>query len=144
MSLISEDQEAIETAKEMLAITKEQFEEKAMAYCKVRQNMKCEISSLGDEIKRLQNLKKIKTNQLDILTDRLSSSMTELEIDKKDLGLFKLSFRKSKSVLIEDNELVPAEFLKPGLPDKTAIKKMLNDNSVEWASIQENNNLVIK
>ncbi len=60
----------------------------------------------------------------------------------------KVSTRKSEAVQILDEEAIPAEFMRvktTATPDKTAIKKALNNGeSVPGAAIVQNLNLVLK
>lgn len=70
--------------------------------------------------------------------------------NKKEFNteLYKLSYRKSESVEILNENALPKEFIKEKIttaPDKTAIKEALkNWQEVPWASIKINNNLQIK
>ena len=150
---VLEAQEAIELAKEMLVISEDQFNDKATAYCMVIANMTAQSNGLDAEIKRLQRLKKIKDNQVKGIKERLDYSMKELKIDKKDLGNFKLGFRKSTSVeiLVEDFDAIPKGFLKFSEPEikKADVKKYLNEMidkniDVNWAKLDVKYNLQIR
>jgi hypothetical protein len=61
---------------------------------------------------------------------------------------FKLSFRKSVSVVIDDEEALPEDVLKvktTTAPDKTQIKRLIQAGSpVSGMHLQENQNLQIK
>ena len=61
---------------------------------------------------------------------------------------FTVWYRKSKATIIDDQDLLPKEFIKEKTtysPDKTAIKKILETwAKVEWAHIEERLNLNIK
>lgn len=70
--------------------------------------------------------------------------------NKKEFNteLYKLSYRKSESVEILNENALPKEFIKEKIttaPDKTLIKEALkNWQEVPWASIKINQNLQIK
>ena len=64
-----------------------------------------------------------------------------------DLGVFKISIRKSESTEITDLSLIPKEFLKfkEPEPNKTEIKKAIKEGrEIQGAVIIENESLVIK
>jgi hypothetical protein len=85
-----------------LEINKEDLKDKALSYVKYISNLQGDINNIDSEIKRLQSLKKGKTNIQDKLKNNLEKSLNTFEISKLDLGIFKLSFRKSTSVNCED------------------------------------------
>ena len=70
--------------------------------------------------------------------------------NKKEFNteLYKLSYRKSESVEISNENALPKEFLKEKIttaPDKVAIKEALkNWQEVPWASIKVSQNLQVK
>ena len=80
------------------------------------------------------------------MEDAISNSLKLRGIDKFDGGTFKLSFRKSTQLIIDDETKVPKKFLKVSTTiDKLAIKAIYNTGkSFEWAHLQENNNIQIK
>lgn len=74
--------------------------------------------------------------------------MQSFQKDKLETNLYKISYRKSESVEIINEEMIPQEFMKEKTtiaPDKTAIKEALkNWSEVPGATIKINNNLQIK
>ncbi|MCE0838370.1 siphovirus Gp157 family protein, partial [Clostridioides difficile] len=68
-----------------------------------------DINSLDLEIKRMQELKKIKKNSLDRLKSNIKECMELLGIKKVKTFLGNISIRKSAgSLVIEDEEKIPA------------------------------------
>jgi hypothetical protein len=153
--LLSEGQDKEETAGHLdgidaaLEITQEEFREKALNYAKFIQSEALSIDCIDAEIKRLQGLKKSKINKIDKLKTSLSDAMKTFGFDKFDLGIFKLSFRKSSSVEILEGAIIPDEFKRvipeSFSPDKAALKKALEaGESFEGISISSNSSLQIK
>ena len=101
---------------------------------------------ISEEIKRLSALKKSADSAAERLKDNLAGSLKLRNLDKYDGGLFKLSFRKSTSVLIEDESKISKKFLKVITSvDKAEISKVLKSGKkVPGASLKENSNLQIK
>ena len=86
------------------------FNTKATNYVKMVRYWESEVDTVDKEIKRLTALKKSKAGGIDRLKSNLHQSMIGRGLDKADLGLFKLSFRKSSSVVIEDATLIPRTY----------------------------------
>lgn len=172
----SENVEAgeLETVQQALDLNADNFKSKALAYMQFSKNLESDIAGLDAEIKRLQGLKKQKTSLIDNLQNRLSNAMSSLGLDKVDLNLFKLSFRKSKATDTKELESKINEidtyiyhdkeynnFLEKMYvnypeteycnikvtvsPNKTLIKKTIDDgHEVYGSKIVENKSLVIK
>lgn len=135
---------------EQFNLTNEQFEEKAASYGYVIKAVEDNSEIIGKEIKRLTELKKREDKKSELLRYKLSESMQQFgydEINKNNLRLF---FRKSKSVEIENEDLIPAEYVtiipEKRQPDKAAIKAAIDklDIEVPGASVVEKKNLQIK
>ena len=105
------NQEQISLIEAGLEITQDNFKDKATNYVKFIRSEEAGLSAIDEEIKRLTALKKSKVSKIDNLEARLSNSMKSIGFDKYDLGLFKLSFRKSSSVEVLDVEQLPEGFL---------------------------------
>lgn len=98
------------------------------------------------EAKRLSEIAKFYKNRAERVKKSVAWAMESHGIEKIETDMFRLSFRKSESVLVDDVEVLPKEYvvLKKSA-DKTAIKKALKDGvTVEGARIIANNNLQIK
>lgn len=98
------------------------------------------------ESKRLADIAKFYKNRVERVKQSVKLAMESHGIEKIETDMFRISFRKSESVLVDDVEVLPAEYvvLKKSA-DKTAIKKAIKDGkNVEGARIIANNNLQIK
>ena len=131
-----------------LEITQDNFKDKATNYVKFIRSEEAGLSAIDEEIKRLTALKKSKVSKIDNLEARLSNSMQSIGFDKYDLGLFKLSFRKSTSVEVIDVDQLPEGFKRVKTTvdaDKIAIKKAIEaGQEVSGATIKNSVSLQIK
>lgn len=139
-------EQEINEANQLLEINQADFQEKARAYAFVIRNEEASLEAIENEIKRLTALKKSKQGKIDSLKTRISNAMQLFGFDKIDLGLFKLSFRKSQSVQIEEGAIIPDALTKVVVsPDKTALKNAIKSGEViPGVSIVESKNLQIK
>jgi hypothetical protein len=135
----------LETA---LTINKEQLQSKAIDYSYVIKQLDSDCDAIDVELKRLQQLKKVRTNLAERLKDTVSSAMQLYEVDKIETALIKLSFRNSESVEITNESQLDACFIVTKTvtsPDKKAIKDAIkNGVLVEGAIISYNKNLQIR
>lgn len=142
------NQEQISLIESGLEITQDNFKDKATNYVKFIRSEEAGLSAIDEEIKRLTALKKSKVSKIDNLEARLSNSMQSIGFDKYDLGLFKLSFRKSSSVEVIDVDQLPEGFKRVKTTvdaDKIAIKKAIEaGQEVTGASIKHSASLQIK
>ena len=85
---------------------------------------------------------------MDSLKQRLKGAMEDMGVQKITTPLITASFRKSESVEIEDEKLIPMEYKvrkEEWKVDKVKIKEAIKSGAVVLgASISENNNLQIK
>mgnify|MGYP000249256062 CR=1 FL=1 len=142
------NQEQIDLIEQALAINNENFKEKANNYVRFIRSQELESKMIDEEIKRLTELKKSKESKALNLKERLSNSMQSIGFDKYDLDLFKLSFRKSESVDIQDIEILSDDFKRVKTvieADKLAIKTAIKSGQeVLGAIIKESRSLQIK
>lgn len=135
----------IETA---LTINKEQLQSKAIDYSYVIKQIDSDCEQIDAELKRLQQLKKVRTNLAERLKDTISNAMNLYEVEKIETPLIKLSFRNSESVEITNESQLDACFIVTktvSSPDKKAIKDAIkNGVFVEGATISYNKNLQIR
>ena len=135
----------IETA---LTINKEQLQSKAVDYSYVIKQLDSDCEQIDAELKRLQQLKKVRTNLAERLKDTISDAMNLYEVEKIETPLIKLSFRNSESVEITNESQLDACFIVTktvSSPDKKAIKDAIKSGVlVEGATISYNKNLQIK
>lgn len=88
-----------------------EFNAKAEAVIKVRQQMLSDVVSIDREIERLESLKSAPQKSAARLEEYLKDMMLATNKDKLDLGLFKVTLRKASVVLGEiDEDKIPAEF----------------------------------
>lgn len=122
------------------------FTEKAEGYAVIINEQEEPINKLSAEIerlkKRLEQYKKTK----EWLKKCLASAMIEKGKEKVKTEKYLISFRKSKSVKFEDENLVPDEFCKiERKPMKDEIKKAIESgNTVDGCYIEENRSLQIR
>ncbi len=148
LASLLEEGEFTPELEQQLAITREELDSKAENYVKVIRSVEGDISVIDAEIKRLQEIKKAKTNVVDRMKEALSTAMTAFRVDKIETPLMKLFFRKSESVEILDENLIPEQYKLSRLvvnPDKILIKKLIKSGeSVPGADVVEKLNLQIK
>ena len=131
---------------EKLQINQLNLIEKTTNYIHVIKTLDYECDIIDIEIKRLQDLKKQRTNFTQSLKDRLKNAMQAMELTEIKTALNKINFRKSESVEIIDESILPSNVLiyEPKI-DKKKIKEIIkNGGYVEGAKIVENQNLQIK
>jgi len=135
----------VETA---LAINKEELQTKAINYGYVIKSIDSDISTIDEEIDRLNSLKKAKNNALNRLKNTVIDAMILFDIHKVETPTLKLSLRESKSVEILDEEEIEARFIKTKevkTVDKAGLKKAIESGElVSGAVLKTNQNLNIK
>jgi len=138
------EEQDMTTALDSLAGT---IKEKAEGVLMVMKTLEAEQEAYNNEIKRLSELKSKAAKKAASIKEYLSYNLQQMDINKLDTALFKLSFRKSESVVIDDQSKLPEGFLKAKTtytPDKTLIKKALKNNVIEGCHIETKHNLQIK
>ena len=78
-----------------LQITRDQLQDKGTNYAFVIKKLDAECDIIDAEIKRLNELKKVRQNACERLKNNISNAMQIFEVDKIESPLIKLSFRKS-------------------------------------------------
>ena len=124
-----------------------ELESKAENIGYVLQELKGNVNTLDNEIKRLQAKKQALNNKIDTLTNYLSTNMLQMDVKKIDTPLFTFSFRKSESIVIDDNTLVPAIYKESVVTekiDKRALKKAFKEESIPGCHIEVKQNLQLK
>jgi hypothetical protein len=127
-----------ELTDEMAADTFEGMEHELDAklndYCRVINSMNADLTTIENEIKRLQVLQGEKKNQIKQIKKTLVTGLSVLERTNFDTGLFKGHIRKgSQSVNVINESQIPADFIETIVtekPDKTAIKQALKMGEV--------------
>lgn len=147
MELLDEsDGEITEEVGDLMEQNQNLAENSLKNYTFMVRNLEGDINAIDAEIKRLTAMKKSKDRSLEVLKDGITFTMKVRDLDKFDGGTFKLSFRKSTSLVIDDEGKVPEQFLKLHTTiDKQAIKDTLKGGfTCTYAHLQENDNLQIK
>lgn len=131
-----------------LQITESQLKEKAKNYGAVIRSMDYEKTIIDAEIKRLQDLKTIRTKSIDRLKNSLSEAMQQFEMEKIETATMKISFRSSQSIEILDEAEISKKYKTQVITtkvDKMQIKKDIkNGETVTGAKLVINNNIQIK
>ncbi|CAB4204183.1 Siphovirus Gp157 [uncultured Caudovirales phage] len=131
-----------------LIINKNELEQKGINYAYVIKSLDSDCEAIDLELKRLQQLKKVRTNLAERLKDTISNAMNLYEVEKIETPLIKLSFRNSESVEITNESQLDACFIVTKMvtsPDKKAIKDAIkNGEVVTGATISYNKNLQIR
>lgn len=125
-----------------LAIEKEEKIESVAIYL---DDLNVKTAQLDEKIKYLQKLKKSVTSQVERLHGYLLYATNNKGLVTKNISV---KVNKSERVIIDNEELVPEEFIKTKIetsPDKTAIKKAIKDGAdFEFAHLQTCYNVDIK
>jgi len=139
------DGEITPELEDQLFINEAQLQSKSVAYLEVIKSQESYTLLLDEEIKRLQALKKKGSN----ITDRLKNSLLGAVVlhGAFEIGFTKFGIRKSKSVSVNNVNLLPSEYKTVKVTEaayKKAIKTALEAGTeIEGCSIEINNNLKI-
>jgi len=145
--LIENGGELTPELEQALTINQDQLQEKATNYAYIIMEAEYEIYMLDKEIARLQAMKKSRGNMVDRLKSNISGAMELYGVEKIESAMMKLSFRKSESVEIIDEKLIPAEYLvpQPAKISKSAIKEAIKKGeTIPGAAMVTNFNLQVK
>lgn len=133
---------------EALSLVEEDIKDKVNSICKIIKENELLVSNIDEEIKRLQQLKKTKNNNISLLKDYLSSELQRMNIKKIDSGIFKVSFRKSTSVNILDEDMIPEEYISETIVKKISkadiLKELKQGVKIEGATLEEKQNIQLK
>lgn len=122
-----------------------EYETKVENYIKVMKNIDADVEARKAEIKRLTELNKADEKKKDHLKDTLSTSMNMTGHERVDTPLFKVSFRKSQAVEVDETVLPEAYKVATWKPDKKRLKEDLkNGLEIIGASLVERKNLSIR
>lgn len=122
-----------------------EYETKVENYIKVMKNLEADVEARKNEIKRLMELNKADEKKKEHLKDTLSASMSLTGHERVDTPLFKVSFRKSQAV--EVDEAVLPEYYKVATwkADKKRLKEDLKKGlEIIGVSLVEHKNLSIR
>lgn len=131
-----------------LSINQNELQEKAINYAYAIKSIESDVDTISQEIARLQALKKSKTNAIDRMKESVINAMQIYGIEKVTSPTLNLSIRRSESVEILMEAIIPVEYgtsKTVWTPNKTYIKNAIkNGEVVEGAVIKENYSLQIK
>lgn len=121
------------------------YETKVENCIKVVKNIDADMEARDAEIKRLTNLNKFDKKKKEYLREQVSESMKLTGHERVDTHLFKVSFRKSQAVEVDEAVLPEAYKVATWKPDKKRLKEDLkNGLEIIGASLVERKNLSIR
>lgn len=120
--------------------------DKLEGYGVIIREMKSEIDECDTEMKRIKEIADRKKNAMERLKKSLQEFMIGNEIDKFESVKVKLSFRKSQSLEIEEDAIIPEDLMRiKKEPDKTAIKEFIvNGGELQGVHLLDKKNIQIK
>lgn len=121
------------------------FSEKIENCIKVIRNKNARVEAYKAEIERLKKMKASEEKAIEEIEKRISEAMQLTKCDKLETTLFKVGFRKSKAVVVDEVKL-PKEYMKvKWIPDKEKLKELLkNGATIQGAKIEKRRNLNIR
>ena len=145
-AIIENGGEINQEQEEALKVTEHNYLVKSQNYVQVIKSIEGDINVIDQEIKRLQHLKKVRTNTIERLENSLKESMRQLEFNEIQTPLYKISVRKSQSVNVIDENILPNEYaIFSKKADKNKIKDAIKKGlTVDGASLVENTSIQIK
>lgn len=121
------------------------YENKVENYIKVIKNNEADIEARKNEIKRLTELNRADERKNERMKENLKESMALTGHERVDTTLFKVSFRKSEAVEVDDLLLPEAYKVATWKADKKRLKEDLkNGLEIIGASLIERKNLSIR
>lgn len=121
------------------------FSEKIENCIKVIRNKNARVEAYKAEIARLDALKKSENKAIEEIKKRISEAMHLTQHDKLETTLFKVGFRKSKAVVVDEDKLPKKYQIVSYKPDKKTIKELIKSGAtIRGARIEERSNLSIR
>ena len=146
--IIENGGELIEGSENTLIITEDQLKAKAIDYGIVIRAMEYDNSIVDEEIKRLTQIKKVRTNTANRLKTALSEALIKYGGDEVASATMKINFRKSQVLEIIDEAKIDKKYKTSKVTisiDKMAIKRDIkNGEIVPGTELITNQNLQIK
>jgi hypothetical protein len=129
-----------------LSIAQADLETKGINYALVIKECDSTVYAIDAEIERLTKLKTKPQTLAKKLKEKISEAMKEFGVEKIESDLIKLSFRKSKETVIENElELPESCFEFKRTISKTKVKELIESGELTTgAFIRENKSLQIK
>lgn len=131
-----------------LIIKESELQNKSQSYGYLIKSMEYDVNTIDAEINRLEGIKRVRNNTIKRLKTVLSESMQQFEVEELKTPTLKINFRKSQTVEIIDEDLIPKEFKTVKVTtsiSKAEIKKAIkNGELVVGADLKNHKNLQIK
>jgi len=130
-----------------LMISKSELQQKAVAYIYVVKSLESDVTTIDEEIKRLQALKLSRTKTIDKLKDTVKSAMEMYDIEEIKTATLKINFRKSESVEVDPDIIsdIWCNTKTVKTPDKSRIKEAIKiGTAIRGAILKINRNIQIK
>jgi hypothetical protein len=125
---LADDPEMAESVADTMDALEGEFNDKAVALITVSKDMDGNIDKLANEIKRLQDRKKVIENRKEHMLTYLRTNMEASGISKISCPLFVITLMKAKSVVvIDDEEKLPIDYIDISTVRKPMKKELLAD-----------------
>lgn len=119
--------------------------QKMESYCKAIKQYEADIEAFKSEIERLKARKDSADKAIERMKSAMVNAMTTFGLSKVEAGTFKIGTRKSQSLEVLDESLVPSKFKNKVITvkvDKNAIKDAMKAGE-EVNGVKLNDNLSI-
>ena len=146
--IIESGGEITEETENALMIKEGELQNKSQSYGYLIKSMEYDVNTIDAEINRLEGIKRVRNNTIKRLKTVLSESMQQFDVEELKTPTLKINFRKSQTVEIIDEDLIPKEFKTVKVTtsiSKAEIKKAIkNGELVVGADLKNHKNLQIK
>lgn len=147
-AIMEAEGEVTEEQSTALMITEQELQTKGICYAYIVKGIESDNNAIDAEMKRLKALKDRNNKTIERLENNVQTAMNLFGITEIKSPTLKINFRKSESVEISQEVLIPNEYMTEKVvrtPNKVAIKDAIkNGINVQGASIVTNQNLQIK
>lgn len=148
LTMVENEEATEEDVRDTLDMLSVDIDDKAENIGRLIKNLEIEATGLKAEEERFYTRRKQCEKRIENLKDYLGHTLISLGKEKLATEHFKYSFRKSASVVVEDPDKLPSEFLEiktTATPIKKAIKEAIESGvEVAGARIVTKNNLQVK
>ena len=140
------DQEEIQlllNAKEMAEMERST---KLESYAMVIKNLESNIKGIDSEVKRLTERKRFMQSNISNLKNNMAETLKTVDGHRLKTEKFTFSFRKSTSVKVEDESVIPPQFIKVErtISRSELAKALKAGEHIEGAALIENQSLSIR
>lgn len=142
---IVDDMEQVEAIKDII---KQEIANKGDNIIKLIKNIESDITTIENEVKRLQELKKVKQNKIMNIKNYTLECLKQADIKKVEGAVGRISVRKNAPSVILSDDFNNEKYIKIeeiAKIDKNAIKEDLKNGIViEGASLEAKDSITIK